>query len=65
MVWRTHVLQMIVFIMPVRGARVQTQVFNMVWRTHVLQMKVFIMPVRGLMPERQFLIWFGEHMFFK
>ena len=50
MVWRTHVLQMMVL------------VFNMVWRTHGLQMIVFVIPVRGLTQKQQFLIWFGEHM---
>ena len=36
MVWRTHVVQMPVFIMPVRG--LNGTIFNTVWRTHVLQM---------------------------
>ena len=65
MVWRTPVLQMTVFIMPVRRL-IQTEgFFNMVWRTHVLQMTVFIMPVWGLIQTEQFLIWFGDHMFSK
>ena len=45
-VWRTHVLQMIFFLMPARG-RIQTEQFLIRFGERVLQMVVFIMPSGG------------------
>ena len=63
MLWRTTVLQTIVFISPQQGL-IRKHVFHMLWRTTVLQTTDFISQ-RGLIQKQHVVICIGEPLLAK
>ena len=64
MVWRTHVLQVRVFIMPAWGL-IRKRYFYYGLANACFPDVCFMMLARGRIQKQQVLIWFGEHTFSK